>query len=58
MIEKYRPRSILILVALLAAALLAIQFDDALLGTDFAQTASVANNLLTGNGLSTRLIYY
>ena len=58
MIEKYRPRSILILVALLAAALLAIQFDDALLGTDFAQTASVANNLLTGNGLSTSLIYY
>lgn len=39
-------------------ALLAFLFDETVLANDFAQTASVASNLLSGNGLATSLIYY
>ena len=42
----------------LFVALLFFLFDETVLANDFAQTASVASNLLHGNGLATSLIYY
>ena len=56
---KSRAAAIALSVSAVAVAVtLSLLFDDGILGNDYAQTVSVARNIVDGHGLKTSLIYY